>query len=89
MNSVLFFCLVIVLGVIYGSAFQVSRSSKPSSLRMALSDYKEELAKTAREIAAPGKYSCYHNNDIVIIKIIFLFFINMDIIDFASAFNIL
>jgi len=54
MNSVLFFCLVIVLGVIYGSAFQVTRVSQPSSLRMALSDYKEELAKTAREIAAPG-----------------------------------
>jgi fructose-bisphosphate aldolase class I len=55
MNSVLFFCLVIVLGVIYGSAFQVTRVSQPSSLRMALSDYKQELAKTAKEIAAPGK----------------------------------
>lgn len=58
MTSVLFFCLVIVLGVLYGSAFQVTRVSKPSSLKMALSDYKEELARTASQIAAPGNY--YH-----------------------------
>ena len=74
MNSVLFFCLVIVLGVIYGSAFQVSRVSKPSAIRMALSDYKEELAKTAREIAAPGKYKIYL---IIILILLYIFYFSM------------
>ena len=68
MNSILFFCLVIVLGVISGSAFHVARVSKPSSLRMALSDYKEELAKTAREIAAPGNHA-----PIIIILLLYYF----------------
>jgi len=41
------------------SAFNVraSRSNSGVSLKMALKDYKEELAKTAAAIAAPGKCS--------------------------------
>jgi len=40
-----------------GTAFNVraSRSNSGVSLKMALKDYKEELAKTAAAIAAPGK----------------------------------
>lgn len=50
----IFFMIVFV--AIYADAFRMmGTQSVASSLQMALKDYKEELAKTARAIASPGK----------------------------------
>jgi hypothetical protein len=52
-----FLVLIFVLLAVTAKAFQMpsSRMSNTASMRMALSDYREELAKTAAAIAAPGK----------------------------------
>lgn len=47
--------LLIVIAA-FACAFNVARPSNSGvALKMALKDYKEELAKTAAAIAAPGK----------------------------------
>jgi hypothetical protein len=56
--------LVVVVFVLLAStveAFQMqsSRVSNTASMKMALSDYREELAKTAAAIAAPGNHESY------------------------------
>lgn len=54
----IFFMIVFV--AIYAEAFRMmGAQSGSSSLQMALKDYKEELAKTARAIASPGKIYLY------------------------------
>ena len=47
-----------VLAAYVAHGFQVPSSrAQITSLNMALSDYKNELAATAKQIAAPGQYS--------------------------------
>ena len=50
--------VIFVLLAVTAKAFQIqsSRMSNVGSMRMALSDFREELAKTAAAIAAPGKW---------------------------------
>ena len=48
--------LFVILLAVFGAAFQnAGRVNSRSSLKMALKDYREELAKTAAAIAAPGE----------------------------------
>ena len=55
--NVQFLVVIFVLLAVTAKAFQIqsSRMSNVGSMRMALSDFREELAKTAAAIAAPGK----------------------------------
>ena len=57
--NVQFLVVIFVLLAVTAKAFQIqsSRISNVGSMRMALADYREELAKTAAAIAAPGKTS--------------------------------
>lgn len=49
--------LFVILLAVFGAAFQnAGRVNSGSSLKMALKDYREELAKTAAAIAAPGAF---------------------------------
>ena len=52
-----FLVVIFVLLAVSAKAFQMqsSRMSNVGSMRMALADYREELARTAAAIAAPGK----------------------------------
>ena len=53
-----FLVLIFVLLAVTAKAFQMPSSSRVAntgSMRMALSDYREELARTAAAIAAPGQ----------------------------------
>lgn len=54
--NVQFLVVIFVLLAVTAKAFQIqsSRMSNVGSMRMALSNYREELAKTAAAIAAPG-----------------------------------
>lgn len=56
--NVQFLVVIFVLLAVTAKAFQMqsSRMSNTGSMRMALSDYREELAKTAAKIASPGNY---------------------------------
>lgn len=47
-----FIVVIVVVFALCAQAFQTKRSS----MTMALSDYREELGKTAAAIAGPGKY---------------------------------
>lgn len=62
-----FFALIIVMFAVLGNAFRMQTSKTGvASLRMALADYREELAKTAATIAAPGK-TFLHLTDTVLL----------------------
>lgn len=50
-----FIIAVVVVLATMSSAFQIQSNRGGLSLRMALADYRQELAKTASTIAAPGK----------------------------------
>ena len=54
--NVQFLVVIFVLLAVSAKAFQMqsSRMSNVGSMKMALADYREELAKTAAAIAAPG-----------------------------------
>ena len=54
--NVQFLVVIFVLLAFTAEAFQMqsSRVSNVGSMKMALADYREELAKTAAAIAAPG-----------------------------------
>ena len=54
--NVQFLVVIFVLLAVSAKAFQMqsSRISNVGSMKMALADYREELAKTAAAIAAPG-----------------------------------
>ena len=54
--NVQFLVVIFVLLAVSAKAFQLqsSRMSNVGSMKMALADYREELAKTAAAIAAPG-----------------------------------
>lgn len=56
--NVQFLVVIFVLLAVTAKAFQIqsSRISNVGSMRMALADYREELAKTAAAIAAPGNH---------------------------------
>ena len=56
--NVQFIVVIFVFLAVNAKAFQMqsSRMSNSGSMRMALSDFREELAKTAAAIAAPGNY---------------------------------
>lgn len=58
---------VLVVLVVFTNAFVQNTRSRVSSLSMALSDYKDELAKTAAALAGPGNH---HNFIVSIIDII-------------------
>ena len=62
--NVQFIVVIFVLLAVNAKAFQMqsSRMSNTGSMRMALSDYREELARTAAAIAAPGNYSLRINS---------------------------
>ena len=51
-----FLIVIFVLLAVSAKAFQMqsSRMSNVGSMRMALADYREELARTAAAISAPG-----------------------------------
>lgn len=56
MTGIKLIVAVLVVLVLYGEAFRMqSQRMRDSSMSMALKDYKEELAKNAALIAAPGK----------------------------------
>jgi hypothetical protein len=50
------FQLLCVIVIVLSAA----NALKLGNMRMALSDYKNELAQTARNIAAPGTYTLIH-----------------------------
>lgn len=54
--NVQFLVVIFVLLAVTAEAFkmQSSRMSNVGTMKMALADYREELAKTAAAIAAPG-----------------------------------
>jgi hypothetical protein len=54
--NVQFLVVIFVLLAVTAKAFQMqsSRMSNTGAMRMTLSDYREELARTAAKIASPG-----------------------------------
>ena len=66
MNSALITLLIAIICSV--SAFQAAqtRTGVNNALKMALADYKEELAATAAKIASPGKFTLYGDKDIFI-----------------------
>lgn len=57
--NVQFLVVIFVLLAVTAKAFQMqsARVSNGVSMKMALSDYREELARTAAAIAAPGQFN--------------------------------
>lgn len=68
--NVQFIVVIFVLLAVNAKAFQMqsSRMSNSGSMRMALSDYREELARTAAAIAAPGNFILRINSKSVEIR---------------------
>ena len=57
--SIQIFAIILLLAISADAFRMVSKVQNTMALKMALADYKEELAKTAAAIAAPGNFVKY------------------------------
>jgi hypothetical protein len=64
--NVQFLVVIFVILAATAEAFQMqsSRMSSTGSMKMALKDYREELAKTAAAISAPGNNKLHHSQQL-------------------------
>jgi hypothetical protein len=67
--NVQFLVVIFVILAATAEAFQMqsSRMSSTGTMKMALKDYREELAKTAAAIAAPGNYKLQRFSTFIIV----------------------
>ena len=63
----MFIAIIVILASV-AHAFRMQSSGRNDfSMRMALKDFKEELAKTASSIASPGTVDKFHNQHLATI----------------------